>query len=260
MSSAPIVGVHPIFTSTTIITSMSHGLERDTATGFFFSENSSIYLVTNKHVIYGENYDSPHAEPQIDQIRINLHTNPNNFNQNEEVTIGLFDGGNRRWLEHSHPHLDIVLIPINLNQGRYFFHCLDRSYLEPQNILAYFEKIFVIGYPRGFYDNIHNLPIVRIGHLSSAFRVPFREEAPYMLGDVETHEGMSGSPVLMDLKDYITIQDGRPVWHGGRRKFTLIGICSGQYRIPNLPDRPNLIVIWFPEFILEIANAGLSRV
>lgn len=64
----------------------------------------------------------------------------------------------------------------------------------------------------------------------------------------------------MDLKDYITIEDGRPVWHGGRRKFMLAGVCSAVYRIPNLPDRSNLIVIWFPELILDIANAGLSRV
>ena len=260
MSDVLTIGVHPIFTTTTMISSPSKKLQGKNATGFFFSDNNKdIYLVTNKHVIYGKNYDSTKAQPLIEQIKIKLHTNPEDFTQNEDLLINLFDGKKRLWLEHDRPIADIILIPLNLDRKKYCFHPLNRSYLEPKNIIAYFEKIFVMGYPDGLYDDIYNLPITRIGHLSSSFRVPFKQEAPYMLGDVETHEGMSGSPVFMDLKDYFTLENGRPILQSQKRKFLLVGIYSGQYRFSNLEVRPNLIIIWFPDIFLWIIENNPNR-
>jgi len=247
-------GIHPIYTATTIIVGLLRERERCSATGFFFSDNEqNLYLVTNKHVIYGDEYYR-NPEPQINQIRLNLHTDAGNLAQNEEVAFDLFDGNRRIWLEHTHPAVDIVVIPMTLDQGNYVFLSLDRSYLAPENIVVYFEKIFVMGYPYGWYDQVNNLPITRIGHLSSPFRAPFQGN-PIMVGDVETHLGMSGGPVLMDLKHYMTQENGRIITHLGRRQFFLAGINSGQHRFPEIDVHPSLIVIWFPELILQIIGA-----
>lgn len=250
-----MVGIHEIFTATTIIGGLWKGKLRNTATGFFFSKNGKdVYLVTNKHVIYGDEYNR-NPNPIIDQIRLNLHTNVNDLHQNEEVTIDLFDRDNRKWLEHSYPSVDLVAIPVSLNRTKYVFLAIDKTYLDSENIIIYFEKIFVMGYPSGWYDTANNLPITRVGNLSSPFRVPFLNE-PYMLGDVETHPGMSGGPVLMDLKDYTVRQDnGSFMAYPGRRKFLLVGVYSGQARLPDVDVRPNLITIWFPELILQIIEA-----
>ena len=81
-----------------------------------------------------------------------------------------------------------------------------------------------------------------------------------MLGDVETHPGMSGGPVLMDLQDYTVRQeDGSLLSYPGRRKFLLVGIYSGQAKLPNTETRPNLIAIWFPELVLQIIEAESKK-
>lgn len=253
-----MVGIHEIFTATTIIAGLFDKKQINSATGFFFSDTEkNIYLVTNKHIIYGNNYATS-TNPIIDQIILNLHTDVNNMGQSEKVTLDLFDKTNKKWLEHKNPFIDVVLIPINLDRTKYVFLALDETYLDSENALIYFEKIFVMGYPYEWYDDVNNLPITRVGNLSSPFGVPFKGD-PYMVGDVETHEGMSGGPVFLDLQDFTVVKDGGLTTYPGRRKFLLIGIYSGQYEIPHLMERPNLITIWFADLILQIINSKSNK-
>ena len=84
---------------------------------------------------------------------------------------------------------------------------------------------------------------------------------PFMLGDVETHNGMSGSPVFMHLKDHITIdENGKETTHLGSWKTILLGVFSGQPQW-GIPDKKtgkiieiphSLSIIWFSSLIKEI--------
>lgn len=69
-----------------------------------------------------------------------------------------------------------------------------------------------------------------------------------MLGDAITHAGMSGSPVMMLLRDPVEkdAQGKLKVTFG--TKYILAGIYSGQFKIHG-EERPHLIRIWFPEVI-----------
>jgi S1-C subfamily serine protease len=238
---------HPIYTSTTIIKIS----ETYSATGFFFLDRDRLYLVTNKHVICGEEL----KEPKISHFKIVLHIDASNSTKNEEVEIELFNkDGTQKWLEHSDTNVDIILIPVDLS-AKYIVSPLNRSFItDATNIVTLFEKILVVGYPFGWYDEINNLPIVRVGHLSSPFKVSFKGN-PWMIGDVITHPGMSGAPVIMYLRDPIR-KDNE-----GKRSTTfetrclLIGVYSGQFKIPRKEnERPNLVTIWFPELILDILD------
>lgn len=175
------------------------------ATGFFFSEKEQLYLVTAKHVIYGSDYTQKDATPKIHFFTLTLHVNRQDFRMNEDVTIKLFDGsGQRIWLEHSEPQIDVVLIPISLDENKFIISKMNKSFIEENDeLLVQFEKILIVGYPFGWYDDKFNFPIVRVGHLSSPFKIPFKGE-PAMLGDAITHSGMSGSPVMMLFRDPIT--------------------------------------------------------
>ena len=214
-----------------------------------------MYLVTNKHVIYGKNVQNPIGlAPEIDALRLNLHINPKNSTENEEVTISLFDGTSKLWFEHHDTNVDVVLIPLTIDRTRYVFSTTNKEVIDYKDIVVEdFERIFVMGYPRGWYDRFNNLPVVRVGHLSSPFKVPF-QGMPIMMGDVTTHEGMSGGPVFMRLTDYVTKgSDGKTTKNLGRTATRLIGINSGQFVLPGETNmRANLIAIWFPEMILEI--------
>jgi S1-C subfamily serine protease len=251
--------VDPIHLTTSLINRLNKGEDKGSATGFFFITNKKLYLVTNKHVIYGGGYYK-NPKPEIDQIKLNLHINPKKLSQNEEIIIDLFKGKSKKWLEHKDKEVDVVLVPINIDNKKYIIAPVDKSVIDSSNIQVGFEKIFVIGYPFGWYDKINNLPITRIGHLSSPFKVPFQGK-PIMLGDVETHEGMSGGPVFMRIDDYVTIDGNKRTKHMGSYKIILVGIHSGQPRW-DLIDRKtgkltktighSLINIWFSDLILEI--------
>jgi hypothetical protein len=241
---------HPVYTFTTIIKiSQDHS-----ASGFFFSENDNLYLVTNKHVIYGEDFAQSSVQPKIKQVTIILHTDASNSTVNEQLNIELFDGdGKRKWLEHKNPTIDVILIPITLGK-KYIVKPLNRTFIEDaKDFVTLFEKIVIVGYPYGWYDDVNNLPIIRVGHLSSPFKVGFKGY-PWMVGDVITHPGMSGAPVLMYLVNPIKKYAGGIRKISPETRFLLIGVYSGQFEIPYNKERPNLVTIWFPETILEILD------
>lgn len=261
-----MVSVDPIYITTTIILRFKDKTSLGNATGFFFEDKQkNIFLITNKHVIYGEKYyENP--PPQINNIKLVLHTNTQNLSQNEEVKIPLFKNGKKIWLEHTDRNVDVALIPINLDRKKYVIIPLNESVIESSNLEIGFEKIFVMGYPFGWYDNINNLPVTRVGHLSSPFKIPFQNR-PIMLGDVETHPGMSGGPVFMKLKDFVTFDGKNRTTHLGSSRTLLVGIHSGQPRW-DLIDRNtgqtktishSLIHVWFPELILDILNLQVNK-
>lgn len=254
------IAIDPIFLTTTKIDRLNGKASAGSATGFFYTKNEHIYLITNKHVIYGDNFANDDAEPQIDKFRLTLHTNGENLSQNASHIIDLFDDKKSIWKEHKNKEVDIVAIPLDLNRNSFHFVTISDDLMDTNRLKIGFEKVFIMGYPLGWYDSQHNLPITRIGHLSSPFGVPFGGK-PFMLGDVETHKGMSGSPVFMHLKDYVTIgDDGGLTTNLGATKLLLLGVFSGQplWQVPDtitndIKSIPHsLSVIWFPSLIREI--------
>lgn len=250
---------NPIYFSTTIIITSKDGRELNgNATGFFYVDiNNNLFLVTNKHVIYGIDYlKNPTLE--IDEFELTLHVDKNDLSKNEAIKISLFDIHNRGyklWLEHIDSNIDVVVLPINIDRNKYFIEPINDYFFESKNMIIDFEKIFVMGYPHGWYDELNNLPITRIGHLSSPFNIDFNGK-PRMLGDVETHPGMSGGPVFMLLSYYMTYLNNVYL---GTPKTILVGIFSGG---PNIVNRGgklvshSLITIWNYRLIREIISAG----
>ncbi|MCX6707113.1 MAG: serine protease [Candidatus Woesearchaeota archaeon] len=252
--------VEPIYLCTTMIIMLEDNQEKGSATGFFYvNTNNKLFLITNKHVVYGEKYyENPPTE--INRFRLNLHINPNNLSHNEFVEVSLFDDKcNRLWLEHENPNVDVIILPVDIDRKRYIIAPLDKSLFDSQDLIINFEKIFVMGYPYGWYDRLNNLPISRIGHLSSPFDVDFNGQA-LMLGDVETHPGMSGGPVFIWLKDYTTKNGNNRTTHLGRTKIILAGVHSGQPRWDLIDSttktikeiRHSLINVWNYRLINEI--------
>ncbi len=254
------VSIEPIFLTTTKVDRLSGKVDSGSATGFFYTRNDKTYLITNKHVIYGDNFSDEGAEPQIDKVRLTLHATSSDLSQNTDHIIDLFDKEKPVWKEHKNKEVDIIAIPLELDRSKFHFVTVADDLIDADGLKIGFEKIFIMGYPLGWHDAQHNLPISRIGHLSSPFRVPFNGK-PFMLGDVETHKGMSGSPVFMHLKDYVTIgEDGGLTTNLGASKFILLGVYSGQplWRLPDtitndIKSVPHsLSVIWFSTLLREI--------
>ncbi len=260
-----MASIDPIYISTVFIERFENQTPMGSATGFFYFKNNNLYLITNKHVIYGNKFFEKTTKAEINKFKLFLHTNVSNLKDNQSLEIILIKDTKNLWLEHNDPKIDIVVIPIEIDRTKYIIAPVDDSLLDIEKLVINFEKIFVMGYPYGWFDRENNLPITRIGHLSSPFGVPFMGN-PIMLGDVETHRGMSGGPVFMELSDYITIENGNYTKNLGASKRILVGVHSGQ-PLWQLKDnitneikeevKHTLINIWFANLIPEIISSHL---
>jgi hypothetical protein len=185
-----------------------------------------------------------------------LHTDETNYTKNEKLSINLFDSkGNKKWLEHENPEIDIAIIPLDID-AKFIVSPLDRSFIEEtEDLVVQFDKLLIVGYPHGWYDDVYNFPIIRIGHLSSPFKFPFRGVQPTMIGDITTHEGMSGGPALLLLENPMTKNmEGQLSMERLGKRYILAGVYSAHFGLPGTNECPNLVNIWFSELILEILD------
>jgi hypothetical protein len=62
------------------------------------------------------------------------------------------------------------------------------------------SSLLVVGFPLGFHDTVHHLPVVRQAVIASSFGLRFQGQG-YFLTDARTHRGTSGAPVVMRVPD-----------------------------------------------------------
>jgi hypothetical protein len=105
------------------------------------------------------------------------------------------------------------------------------------------EDVFIMGYPYGFHDALHNLPVFRNAMIASAFRVPF-QGLPLFLTDGNLQPGMSGSPVISKPKNvWVDDQGNANICTG--TVYYLFGVHSGTYSISqNPPGNPLFKYLW----------------
>lgn len=227
------------------------------ASGFFYVRDDRLFLITNRHVTIDEEKD--HFP---DELRLRLHTDPNDIRVNDELRVSLYDTeSNAVWLEHpvGQRHFDVVALPLDTEyvRSRFFVKAFSVSDHIPDNVdIAVGEDVLVTGYPLGFHDELHNLPIVRNAILASVYPVPF-EGHPIVLIDSRLHSGTSGSPVLTKATNILRYTDGSTRVLNRSVSF-LVGVHSATFDIPDRDpekDEPlGLNVVWFASLIPEIIN------
>jgi hypothetical protein len=57
-------------------------------------------------------------------------------------------------------------------------------------------SLLIVGFPLGFHDVLHHLPVVPQAVIASSFGLRFQGSG-YFLTDARTHRGTSGAPVVM---------------------------------------------------------------
>ena len=132
-----------------------------------------------------------------------------------------------------------------------------RSYIPGEPTTSQFEvriihpgeDIFIIGYPLGFSDAVHNLPIFRNAMVASWFRIPFQGQ-PLFLTDANLHPGTSGSPVISKPKNIWVDANGNTSLDAGLTYY-LLGVHSGTYGIANIPL--GLGAAWYAELVEQTA-------
>lgn len=219
------------------------------ATGFFFLHDEFLYLITARHVVINE--ASPHHP---DRLELSLHVDAANLEQRSDLSIPLYVDGVPQWFEHPRygGGVDVVAVPVN-----------DPRVLSTHAVLAFREEdiwnmdtvmplgqdVLILGFPLGFHDTFHNLPLVRSATIASSFPHPFKGE-PYFLTDGRMHRGMSGSPVIVRAP-------GRREYFGERAPgWKLIGVHTSALdvsdRDPKQDERLALNTTWYAALILDL--------
>lgn len=217
------------------------------ATGFFFRYKDNTYLITNRHVFIHEvkNYFP-------DKITIRLNKKSGDLTDSGELTYDLYELDTEKpiWLEIS-PEVDLAALKIEDPEGYMLVAFLEGMLPPPGLQLGLGEQVLVIGYPKTFYDDIHNLPIVRSASISSAHNIPFRQK-PIFLIDSRLHPGTSGSPVITVPKSIYENPSGGFVI-GGQPVFYLLGVNSGEF------GDLQLNAVWYSNLIIKLLNTEAQR-
>ena len=224
----------PASLMTTPVLLMSGGRTVSQGTGFFFGSTGAtsgrqvetMFLVTNYHVVTG-NPPLSSAPPAGDRIRFVMHKDPANLSDVQVVELPLYDERLQpMWVaSEAYPAADIVLIPV---PARAYQGIPQRVFVEAHTVadikIRPTSGATLLGYPFGFYDQKHFLPIWKTGHVASEPGVDF-EGRPVFLVDVSAFPGMSGSPVLAVANGLYESEDGS--MRSGRI-WRLLGIFSSM--------------------------------
>ncbi len=241
----PVPQVDELYLSTTFIERFTGETKLGSATGFFFqtADSTRLFLITNRHVVRDEkNLMFP------DKLRLHLHIDRSDLRRSVSYDVALYgetEKKQRRWIEINES-IDVIAIEFALQDlEKYNIKPLNPSRFAPQGTLfAVGEPLVILGYPLGFFDEVHNLPIARQGAIASAFPIPFKGE-PYFLVDANLHQGTSGSPVFSRPARVSMTDAGQRVF--GPRVY-LLGINSGFY------GGLNLNIVWFTKVIDQLTR------
>ena len=217
------------------------------ASGFFFARDDRLYLVTSRHVMRDES--SGHYP---DRLEIELHTDPDNLAASTGFSIPLYRHGQSLWHQGADRtgHVDVAAIAI------------DRSALPPRTAWAAFtpdhllagqegveigSSLLIAGFPLGFHDTLHHMPVVRHAIVASSFGLRFQGEG-YFLTDARTHRGTSGAPVVMRMSPGPQGIDTLP--------WRLLGVHSARLDVGSRDSRIDealgLNCAWYADILLQL--------
>ncbi|MBX3605949.1 MAG: trypsin-like peptidase domain-containing protein [Piscinibacter sp.] len=184
-----------LLTTTRVLTFGPQG-PLTTASGFFFERDGRLFLVTSRHVLI----DAPSGHFP-DRIEIELHTDPANLTRSVPFSLPLYRAGKAVWRQGSDAGGEIDMAVIEIDRAAWpatvAMWCFTSAHLQGRlEDVEVGSSVLIVGFPLGFHDTLHHLPVVRQAIIASSFGLRFQGRG-YFLTDGRTHRGTSGAPVVM---------------------------------------------------------------
>ena len=212
------------------------------ASGFFFERDARLFLVTSRHVLI----DEP-SEHLPDRVEIELHIDPDNMASSTGFSIPLYRDGKAVWRQGIDAGGQIEIERAALPQTTAYRAFTPAHLYAPLAEIAVGTSLLVVGFPLGFHDTLHHMPVVRHAVVASAFGLRFQGQG-YFLTDARTHRGTSGAPVVMRALKLEPAQDEMP--------WTLLGVHSAVFdvgtRDVNLDEALGLNCAWYADILLTL--------
>jgi S1-C subfamily serine protease len=219
------------------------------ASGFFFERDDRLFLVTSRHVMI----DAP-SKHFPDRIEIELHDDPENIARTTGFSIPLYQEGRSVWRqgEDSAGGIDVAAIEIDrsaLPETAVFRSFTPLHLLAPHDAVEIGTAVLILGFPLGFYDRLHRIPVVRQAVVASSIGLRFQGEG-YFLTDARTHRGSSGAPVIMRMTQPDAAHRDLP--------WMLLGVHSARIDVGSREAEDDealgLNCAWFADILLTLTE------
>lgn len=220
------------------------------ASGFFFERDDRLYLVTSRHVLI----DKP-SKHFPDRLEIELHTDTDNLAESTGFSIPLYRDGKGVWRDAVDGAGAVDVGVIRIERGALPANTLYRAF-TPAHLPGSGERVeidttlLVIGFPLGFHDTLHHMPVARQAALASSFGLRFQGQG-YFLTDARTHRGTSGALVVTRIHDA-----GEDL---GDLPWMLLGIHSSRLDLGTrdlLQDEAlGLNCTWYSDILLTLTES-----
>jgi len=221
-----------------------------TASSFFFERDERLYLVTSRHVMI-----DTASEHYPDRIEIELHSDPDNLAAAVNLSIPLYENGESLWRQGTDVagEIDVAVIEIDRSafQGPITYRAFSPRHLcDPKDHVEIGSSILVVGFPLGFHDTLHHMPVVRHAVVASSFGFRF-QGLGYFLTDARTHRGTSGAPVVLRAREL----EGLP----GDLPWKLLGVHSARLDVGTrdlvLDEALGLNCAWYADILMTLTDA-----
>lgn len=220
------------------------------ASGFFFERGERLFLVTSRHVMIDE---PSHHFP--DRIEIELHIDADNMASSTGFSMPLYRAGKSVWRqgEDRGGEIDVAVLEIERKAlpARTVYHAFTEAHLPDQQRpgVAIGSSLLVVGFPLGFHDALHHLPVVRHAINASPYGLRFQGNG-YFLTDARTHRGTSGAPVVMRIED--------PEADCADLPWMLLGVHSSRMDVGTrdqvLDEALGLNCAWYADILLTLTE------
>ena len=238
--------IEPLLLTTTRVSTFDGQQALTGASGFFFERAGRLFLVTSRHVVI----DRP-SKHFPNRIEIELHNDPTNLTRSIGLSVMLYRDGQSVWRQGADAGGEIDVAVIELERTALprslVLRCFTPAHL--QRSLQEVEvgtSLLIAGFPLGFHDALHHLPVVRQAVIASSFGLRF-QGLGYFLTDARTHRGTSGAPVVMRSPD----PDATLPWK-------LLGVHSARMDVGGrdleLDETLGLNCAWYADILLTLTT------
>jgi Trypsin-like peptidase domain len=219
------------------------------ASGFFFARDDRLFLVTSRHVLI----DEPSAH-RPDRIEIELHIDPINLTRSTGLSVLLYKDGRGIWRQgtDSGGEVDVAVIEVDRTAlpASTNLRAFSPSHLQASlDDIEVGSQLLIVGFPLGFHDTLHHLPVVRQAVIASSFGLRFQGQG-YFLTDARTHRGTSGAPVVMRAAD--------PGRGEGELPWKLLGVHAARLDMPTRDQQQDeslsLNCAWYADILMTLTD------
>ncbi len=222
------------------------------ASAFFFARDERLFLVTSRHVLI----DVP-SRHFPDRVEITLHTQADNATQSTGLSILLYRQGQGVWRQCSGLNHDVDVAVIEIDKRRMPPNKL--CAFTPQHLLQSLDDIkvgqalLIVGFPMGFHDALHHLPVARQAVIASSFGLRFQGQSMFIT-DARMHSGTSGAPVVIKAAAHDTACQYLP--------WKLLGVHSSRLDVSTrdrqVDESLGLNVAWYADVLMTLTQSDVQ--